>query len=283
MYWTRGIKNLVLLARQKGKCFCRGLVQLITLCSAVVLCNPVSAQEKTVVNFCIPNSTVYPFFINDQQLNGINHDVVTAAFEQPSLANFELRFVKRPWKRCNMELKSGGIDMIVGGYEKSRDDVGIYPNELGFDNADMVFSTADVCFVTMPGVQKQKTLSGMQGSGSFNVGVVAGFSQDHKPDISPNWVVIYNHLEKYRLLEKGRVDAIAQVCSMDKQPIATKAETSGFQNFETLHPPYLSNPAYIIYSESFVQRHADDAKLILQEVKKVNKSAIYSKYRSAAE
>lgn len=283
MYWTRGIKQLVIFAKQNVQSFCRTLIKLTIVVGASILCAPVSAQDKTIVNFCVPNSTVYPFFLNDQALNGINHDVVTAAFEHPKLANFELRFVKRPWKRCNMELKSGGIDMIVGGYEKSRDDVGVYPNELGFDNADMVFSTADVCFVTMPGEQKQKTLAGMQGEGNFNVGVVAGFSQDHKPDIAPNWVVIYNHLEKYRLLEKGRVDAIAQVCSMDKQPIATKAETSGFQNFETLQPPYLSNPAYIIYSESFVKRHADDAKLILQEVQKVNKPAIYSKYRSAPE
>ena len=39
------------------------------------------------------------------------------------------------------------------------------------------------------------------------------------------------------MLEKGRVDAIVQVCAMDNNyPIETKSEVIGFTNFEALYP-----------------------------------------------
>ncbi len=254
---------------------------LMVLLSLLFICSPSMAESKTPVRFCVPNADVYPFFLYaDNKVSGINPDLMQAAFEKTPLQHANLEFVHRPWKRCNMELRAGSVDMIIGSYEKERDQVGVYPNELGFDLQEMVFSTADVCFVSVKGLQMQKTLRGMAGEIPFSVGVEAGFSQDHKPEIHPEWLVIFNHLEKYRLLQKGRVDAIVQVCSMDKFPIATKAETSGYQDFVTLQPPYLSNPAYIIYSDLFAAKHPGLAKLILQEVQKVDKQQVYQGYRS---
>lgn len=209
--------------------------------------------------------------------------MMKAAFSQKTLQKANLKFVQRPWKRCNMELQSGGIDIIIGGYEEERDRVGIYPNELGFELKDMIVSTAGVCFITAEGQQMQKTLEGLAGLSAFNVGVEAGFSQDHDPDIQPKWLVIYNHLEKYRLLEMGRVDAIVQVCSMDEYPIATKAEAFGYQDFITLTPPYLSNPAYAVFSGKFASEHPQLAKDILQSLQAVDKTKIYEKYRSTSE
>ena len=95
-------------------------------------------------------------------------------------------------------------------------------------------------------------------------------------------MVIYNHIEKYRLLEKGRVDAIVQVCSMDGFPIATKAEAYGYQDFETLYPPYQSNPGYIVFSHQFAEKHTEIANTILLAMQKVDRKAIYSRYRSVS-
>lgn len=241
-----------------------------------------TSQGKQSVSICAPDADVYPFFIyqKSEPASGTNPDIINAAFDTPDLHNVELQIVKRPWKRCNLELQSGAIDMVVGGYDVNRDKVGVYPNELGFELADMVFSTADVCFISVKGSQMKRTQRGIAGESQFNVAVIAGFSQEHKPDINPKWFVIYNHIDKYRLLQKGRVDAMVQVCSMDGYPIDTKAETTGFTDFETLYPPYLSNPAYIVFSPAFVEQHTELAKQILHAVNKVDKKAIYSRYRT---
>lgn len=239
-------------------------------------------QASVPVRFCIPTADVYPFFIFDKnKITGINPDLMVSAFENGPVQDAHLDYIKLPWKRCNLALQSGEIDFIIGGYDPTRDEVGIYPNELGFDLKQMVVSTADVCFVSIEGQQKEKTLQGMAGEVPFAVGIEAGFSQNHNPSIFPNWVVMYNHLEKYQLLEKGRVDAIVQVCSMDNYPIDTKAQNSGFENFVTLYPPYLSNPAYIIYSHDFVAQHESLAKQILLATQRVDRQLVYSRYKSS--
>ncbi|BDX08595.1 substrate-binding periplasmic protein [Planctobacterium marinum] len=265
------------------------------LISAMLFAAPLQAEnsqdsdstgaDDSVINvrFCIPNADVYPFFMfDDRAITGINPDIIRAAFSQKPLQQARLELIPRPWKRCNKELSSGEIDMVIGSFSKERDDAGVYPNELGYALEDMVVSTADVCFISLPGVQLQKTQAGIHGHAEFLVGIEAGFSQSHGPDISPTWVVMYNHLEKYRLLKMGRVDAIVQVCSMDNFPIDTKAEASGYKDFITLQPPYQSNPAYVIFSQQFAAQQPLLARKILQETQKIDKQKIYARYHSSA-
>lgn len=240
-------------------------------------------MEEPIINvrFCIPNADVYPFFkFGDEGISGINPDLIREAFNHKSLQQARLELVPRPWKRCDKELSSGEIDMVIGSYSKERDDAGIYPDELDFALEDMVISTADVCFISIPGAQLQKTRAGMREKAKFLVAIEAGFSQSHGPDISPTWVVMYNHLEKYRLLEMGRVDAIVQVCSMDNFPIDTKAEAFGYKDFITMQPPYQSNPAYVIFSQKFATQYPSLARKILQQTQKIDKQKIYARYHS---
>ena len=242
---------------------------------------PFKAFSKETVRFCIPSADVYPFFSFDQaEISGTNPDIMRAVFAKPALQNVNLEFVQRPWKRCNVELQQGSIDFIIGSYTGARDHVAVYPNELGLDIEETVFSTADVCFISAKGEQLDRTRRGIAGENTFTVGAEAGFSQNHADNLAIDWLVIYNHLEKYRLLEKGRVDAISQVCALDGVPIATKAEVSGFKDFVTLFPPYLSSPGYIIFSQAFIDNRRELAETILREVNTIDKVSIYTQYQS---
>jgi ABC-type nitrate/sulfonate/bicarbonate transport system substrate-binding protein len=93
-------------------------------------------------------------------------------------------------------------------------------------------------------------------------------------------VELFNPIQKYQMLEKGRLDAIVQVCGMDGQPIKTVAQRLGFKDFEMLYPPYLSNPAYVVFSQKFVQQHEELAKQIVTQSVKIDKTSIYSRYKA---
>lgn len=235
---------------------------------------------QTVIAFCVPQSDVYPFsFTQNVVLTGINPNIIEQIFTETRFPNVTIDLVKRPWKRCNADLESGEVDMMIGGYDVERERV-VYPSNLGFELSDTVVSNAEVCFSTIAGRQKQKTRLGMQGKTSFLVGIEAGFSKKHSSSIKPQWLVLFNPIEKYRMLEKGRVDAIVQVCAMDGiYPIETKAESEGFTNFETLYPPYLSNPAYIIFSEKFANTHQVLVKKIIVEAQNIDKAMVYERYK----
>lgn len=239
-----------------------------------------AANAPTVVRFCAPHNDVYPFYVTkNDKLTGINPDILLQIFNPASLPDAKLVIVMRPWKRCNADLQKGLVDMIIGGFSPNREGVA-YPSELGLKLEESVISTAEVCFTTVEGEQMERTQQGMQGQGSFIVGIEAGFSKQHSRNIRPRWVELFNPDEKYQLLEKGRVDAIVQVCAMDgDNPIKTVAQTMGFDNFTPLFPPYLSNPAYAVFSQQFAEAHPDLAKRIVRQSTLIDKSEIYQRYR----
>lgn len=130
----------------------------------------------------------------------------------------------------------------------------------------------------------ERTRKGLKDGAAFIVGIEAGFSKQHNSEIKPQWVELFNPMEKYRMLAKERVDAVVQVCAMDgAYPIETMAESVGFTDFEALYPPYLSNPAYVIFSERFAKKHTELAKRIVIASLTINKAKVYEKYQSKSE
>lgn len=260
----------------RSKLFILGLL----LSSVSSLASATSATDGVKVHFCAPENDIYPFFITDgTQLGGINPGIMRQIFADDALQGVSLVFDRRPWKRCNSDLASGKVDVMIGGYEPSRTNIA-YPSALDFDLDNSIISTADVCFSSVTGQQMDKLRHSLENEKPFIVGVEAGFTKKHGDNIKPEWVELFNPIEKYRMLESGRVDAIVQICAMDKIPIQTKAEASGYKGFETLYPPYLSNPAYIVFSHDFVKRHMALAKQIILISRNLDKPAIYSSYQS---
>ncbi|TRY31316.1 substrate-binding periplasmic protein [Aliiglaciecola sp. M165] len=239
-----------------------------------------TTSTPTDIVFCAPQDNVYPFYMTENgQLTGINPDLIRQVFNQNTLPEATLSFSLRPWKRCNADLENGSVDMMIGGYDAKRDNV-VYPLSLGFDLNESAISTADVCFFSIAGPQMERAQKGLSKTGPFIVGIEAGFTKRHSEEISPTWVELFNPTEKHRMLEKGRVDAIVQVCSMDGQyPIESMAETLGYTNFEKLHPPYLSNPAYVVFSKKFANSHHDLAKRIIVLFMSVDKAQVYIRYQ----
>ena len=83
------------------------------------------------------------------------------------------------------------------------------------------------------------------------------------------------------MLEKGRIDAIVQVCAMDSAyPITPRVEAVGLKELEALYPAYLSNPAYVVFSEKFAKEHNELAKRIITLSQHIDKARVYSRYQS---
>ena len=237
-------------------------------------------STQTNVRFCIPQNSVYPFFFaKNGILTGVNIDMMRQIFEQNTLAKATLKVVRRPWKRCNSDLENGAVDLMIGGFDAQRNNV-VYPSKLGFKLNDSAISSAQVCFVSVAGKQMNRARRGMEGKTHFIVGIEAGFSKQHSSKINPRWLELFNPIEKFRMLQLGRVDAITQVCGMDGDfPIETKAVAIGYTNFETLYPPYLSNSAYVVFSEKFAGKHKELAKQIITLSLNIDKAKIYSRYQ----
>jgi hypothetical protein len=237
-------------------------------------------SDTITVQFCVPQNDFYPFFITrNNRLTGINPELVRKIFNNDSLQGVTVEFDRRPWKRCNADLEKGKVDMMIGGFDENRINV-VYPSDLGFVLTNSAISTADVCFSSIAGRQMDAVKRGLLEKAPFTVGIEPGFTKKHHDNIAPEWLVLFNPREKYRMLELGRVDAIVQVCQMDgKFAIETQSEAIGFSQFETVHPPYLSNPAYIVFSKDFAAHHNTLAQTIISLSTRLDKIAIYNRYK----
>ncbi|MDM7861608.1 transporter substrate-binding domain-containing protein [Alteromonas sp. ASW11-36] len=257
----------------------------IALLSAVLLLLTsveVTAKEQTVVRFCTPNADVYPFFIfTDQgEVTGINPQILSQVFGHGQLENVAIQYIMRPWKRCDVELRAGTVDMIIGSYNEQRDQFGLYPKEIDPALENSYFSNVEICLTTLNRPNYiAKAQAGLRGETKLTVGVEAGFSQSHGESMVIDWLVIYNYLEKFTLLERGRVDAISEVCSIDQTQIKTKADYAGMQDISTIYEPYVANQAYVVFSEAFATQHADIAKTILTQLDNFDKQSIYQFYQ----
>lgn len=262
--------------------FARSCLYWLTIPMQLLFCSTLSAnaEEQSTVRFCAPQNDVYPFFVTQNgELTGINPEIIRQIFESEALQGVELVIERRPWKRCNSDLERGAVDAMIGGYDEQRVNV-VYPTKLGFELNKSAVSTADVCFSTITGHQLDKVKRGISTQKPFVVGIEPGFTRQHSIDINPKWVELYNPVEKYRMLKLGRVDAIVQVCAMDSDyAIKTKAENAGFNDFVTLYPPYLSNPAYVVFSEKFVEQNEAMAKRIVSLSQNIDKAKIYKQYQ----
>lgn len=256
---------------------------VLSLLTIMTLPSPeVSAQADTLhttVIFCASEDDVYPFFVTENdELSGVNIRMLRQIFNGKRLPNTSLNVVRRPWKRCNIDLQNGAVDLMIAGYLAGRKNV-VYPSELGLPLRDSAISTADICFLTSAGAQLEKTNKGMTEGTEFVVGIPAGFSKQVQNNIRPKWVELFNPAEKYKMLQMGRVDAIVEVCALGKDyPIKTVAETKGYDSFITISPPYLSNPAYIVFSEKFAKSHRELARRIIVESQNIDKQTAFAPY-----
>ena len=236
-------------------------------------------ESSTSVTFCAPESNIYPFFMMENGvLTGINPDMMRQIFNEGSLPGVNLKYVRRPWKRCKAELENGTVDMMISGFDAEYSNI-VYPSALGFNLNDSIISTASLCFASITGKQMDKVRSGIAKGTPFKVGVAAGFSKEHSSQITPVWKEMFNPEDKYRMLETGRVDAIIHVCAMDDYPIETKAKLLGFTEFETIFPPYLSNPAFVVFSKKFSNKHKVLAKQIISVSLTIDKVEVYKRYK----
>lgn len=239
------------------------------------------AVPPVEVTYCMPNQDVYPFFYRENgELTGINPLMMKQLFNHEMLPDTTIKFIQRPWKRCMVALEEGEANILIGGRGEVFDFL-VYPDELGFTLEDSVISRADVCFYSVAGEQEERVRRGLAAESYFTVGIEAGFSQQHDSDIKVRWLELFNGPEeKYLMLKKGRVDAIIQVCAMDKVfNIRSIAERRGFNDFVKITPAYLSNPAYVIFGKHFTQKHEELAKRIIVASQKIDKSAIFERYK----
>jgi hypothetical protein len=61
--------------------------------------------------------------------------------------------------------------------------------------------------------------------------------------------------------------------------IAPKVASVGLKELEALHPAYLSNPAYIVFSDKFADTYNELAKRIVRLSLTVDKAQVYRRYR----
>ncbi|MBF0227897.1 MAG: hypothetical protein HQK76_20820 [Desulfobacterales bacterium] len=91
---------------------------------------PIVSESKTKVTFGYEDQQNFPFYIGtgrdiDWNKPGISIELLKLL---ETKLDIEIDFVRMPWKRCQMDLKSGTLDGIFNAsFKKERTEFGVYP------------------------------------------------------------------------------------------------------------------------------------------------------------
>jgi hypothetical protein len=221
-----------------------------------------SALEYSL-SVCVPDQSVPPFYlVQEDNFSGFTIERLNTLFQQKKLEQISLRYVLQPWQRCLKAIENGEVDMLVAGYSQERAIKAVYPDSLGFDLDESIFSFTQICLVKKRSAKWTWNGEQLEGRDSLILGLESGFLIPGADNIERT-VSIWDTSKKYELVERKRVDAVLTVCGvMNEKNIPEKEKISN--DLEVIFPPYIDSPVYLVFSDEFYRRHPKKAALIIK-------------------
>ena len=244
----------------------------VTLLFVVGATRLVYASESLKV--CVPDQSVPPFyFVQDNRVSGLTLNHLNALFEQPNLSDIGIEYIPEPWQRCLKDIESGGVDMLVAGYSQERAMKAVYPDSMGFDLDESVFSYAQICLVKKASDQWSWDGEKLVDKDQVILGLEPGFliPEERMTETVERVVSVWDVSQKYELVKLDRVDAVLTVCGvMDEVNIPDRAIIPS--DLDVVFPPYIDSPVYLVFSAAFYRQFPDTAKTIVDASHLLNMS-----------
>lgn len=215
-----------------------------------------SARTNDIFVVAYENATQFPNYMGDtsevlDSKPGATVELVALLAEE--IPNFEVKFVRYPWKQCLIELKAGTVDGIFNAsYREERLAIGAYPWKDNTIDISRRITTISYHFYRIKGSNFDWDGNNVSGLTSL-IGTPLGYSVEG--DLKSRGIPILSArdiLVNFSNLLRGKVNAIALQDVTGDYHIERK---SGLSSIEKVHPAIATKPYYLMLSRQFKERH----------------------------
>ena len=235
-----------------------------------------AAERPAALTLGYDEGDSYPWRVgNDQGLNVILLDAVAARL------GVRFTYTACPWKRCFYELRSGGLDGIIGAsYHSERLEAGVYPRTADgrIDESRALYVSSNALFKlkTDPLGWDGKTYTHLHGRIAVNLGHgVADTIRHTGAEVDE---ITGTPRTVFEMVLAGRGQAAAMDPYVGDHLIKTNPE---FAVLERLAVPVMEHPDFLMLSHHLVAADPAFAEDLWTAVRSVRESAAYQARRDA--
>ena len=255
-------------------------IYLLLLLCILNIKNLAFGNTQTNLLFCYEDKALPPYFLGEGAIVPNEHPGATIELMQKldeEFSNLNIKYIRRPWKRCLDDLSKSTVDAVIGSYHSEREKIGVYPKHKGKVDPAKAISKHAVCFIK----HKNSTFSWdgnvIQGNKKMVIAVTAGYMIIRVLEKLP--VIIHEALsadQALALLNNQRVDAAISLCQIKNY---TNKETNEIgSEFEIVYPPLHVNSGFLIVSHGFYKNNSILVNNIWHYFINLDSNAIYNKY-----
>jgi len=248
-----------------GTRFFPKLIVILLLCSGSPLVHS-SPNTPIEFNFCYENKEFFPHFLGDSTL--VPQDRPGALIEALQQLNkmvpeVAFSFTRKPWARCLSLLENGGVSAVIGSFSEERSQFAVYPLKDGQLDVSKAIDNLSTCFVVLR--SSQLTMKEVTTVAVPYGYIVSGQLKNAGFEVYETDSLTLAH----QLLVSKRVSASVIDCN---NSIENKV-------LMILPEPIREHQGYLMLSKKFYQQSPELAKNLWNKLSKLDRKAIYNKYR----
>lgn len=252
-----------------------------------LLATLVPAFANTPFVFVYEVREVFPYYMGETQIRKNNPGATVEMVK--ALENYlpiDVRFIRLPWKRALIALKTGRADSLVASFKDARKVHGLYPVKNNLPDPERSLDLANYSLYAIRGTPISWDPSTLQLTGSTRpIGAPAGYSVVAL--LKKNKVNVDEYRDAWDNLIKlvsGRLSGAA-LLEFDTDRILFQ-EQQRFKDIIKIKPPLISKYYYLMISHRFYKKYPHLSVKIWDACGRIRKSSrdkIMQKYLHLAE
>ncbi len=233
-----------------------------------------SAAAPHILTFCYEDKELYPHYLQagasvPVQKPGAAIDIMKQL--DSLIPAMEVKYIRKPWKRCLNELKQSRVDALIGRYTEERAEFSHYPR-LADDRLDVskAISKTTSCFI------HDKALPFDWDGTTVNVkkpiGLIAPMGYSVVEDLRQLGFDVYEVSTidtAHNLLFNGKFQVSLSNCYLRNKP----------ENIVENPIPFTEQFGYLVFSKQYYWANKERAQFIWKKLQTIDKESIYQRYK----
>jgi polar amino acid transport system substrate-binding protein len=245
---------------------------------ACLIVGGVQANEPIALNFCYEDKPLPPYFLGSgvavpNVMPGATIEMLQSLDKQYAAVKWV--FHREPWKRCLEGIKKGRFDAIVASFTKARAGFSKYPENNGKLDTSKSIGYHASCLISRIDTHVEWKDGKLENAQDLTISIPRSYSVS---EIVNSWQVKVHvsdsAYQSRHLLTEQRVDLSLTICGL----IDNEAEFYKKRGLKLLFPPVQTKYGFLVFSESFYNRHTEHAEHLWEKLKKIDHSAYYKSY-----
>jgi polar amino acid transport system substrate-binding protein len=226
------------------------------------------------VRLCYEDVSVYPWITGD--MKGL---VIQELLHVEKITKIKLKFIRLPWKRCQIDAKNGKLDgLIAASFTKERTQWGVYPTKKSGElNRNLRLHTDSFKVFTSKGSSIRFSNGRFENLGKHLIGVQLGYSVG--TDLEEQGYATHSSFSTAHDLLQALDSKVVKVAVLQNYETIKTLKDNPWLKKNIIGQKHLFKVAdqYLLFTKKFYSEHPEISKRLWNAIPTTRESTEYKK------